>query len=449
METNISYTYIKLENGNTQQFSNEGLKLGRISSSISPFTFIKLFAVANNKINPRSAKENGITQDIRATLDNTPEAFWLMSKGIVVATQECRMSDRNRVGITFNQDEDKEGIMDGGHNALAIAQYLLLKLFPENNLIKDWESIKAFWRENLDEITERFNKAGGNDVFKFSIPIEIIFPAENEEGSYEAYLNFISMICEGRNTNVQLRDSTKDNQVGIYDGFKDLIDCKDNVVWKTGIPGKIKVEDVVSIASLLLISLQERKLLPESLSTLNPISIYSSKSRCVDFFGEVIRHQNISEKRGDKYVITDTKVLSAMSMVNDLLKFYDKMYLKFPAIYQRNPGKFGKIKAVDNEKTSKSPFGYFDEVIDYRYPAAFFIPLFCGVRELIMYNESTDTISWVINPASINFDELDCDKYIEMIKFLQFNPQNVGKAAMMYREGMDTFAAYKNMVLNR
>ena len=194
--------------------------------------------------------------------------------------------------------------------------------------------------------------------------------------------------------------------------------------------------------------LQDKKLLPENLNTLSPISIYSGKSRCVDFFGDVIRHREISDKIGDKYVVKSNLIKSALSMVDDLIKFYDKMYIKFPSIYQRNPGKFGGIKAVEM-KQSKCPFGSNEETIDYKYPAAFFIPLFAGVRELITYNESTDTVSWIINPTTINYDDLDCEKYVEMIKFLQFNPQNVGKASMMYREGADTFNAYKNTIINR
>jgi hypothetical protein len=245
-----------------------------------------------------------------------------------------------------------------------------------------------------------------------------------------------------------LKDSTKDNQVGIYDLLKDHLSCRDNVIWKAGMRGKIKVEDVVSITSLMFIHLQEKGLLPANLNTLNPISIYSSKSRCVDFFGDVIRHPEISEKVGDKYVIKNSLIKSAISLADDLIKFYDKMYLKFPSIYQRNPGKFGAIKAVEM-KESKCPFGSYDDTIDHKYPAGFFIPLFCGVRELLNYSDCTNTVSWVINPTTINYDDLDCEKYIEMIKFLQFNPQNVGKAAMMYREGMDTFNAFKNKVLNR
>ncbi len=447
MENKVSFTFLKLENGNMPQVSNEGLKISRISSSISPFTFIKLFQAADNEINPRVAKENGITQDIRSTLATSPESFWLMSKGIVLASQNCRISDRNRVGLTFNEDTKREGIMDGGHNALAIAQYILSQLFPDNRIIKEWTRCKEFWADHFDEIVEKFNENGGNEAFPFSIPIEIIFP-NNEEGALEDYLKYISLICDARNTNVQLKDSTKDNQVGIYDLLKEHVSCGDNVVWRSGMRGKIKVEDVVSIASLLFIHLQEKDLLPPNLNTHNPVSIYSSKNRCVEFFGEVIRHPDVSDKIGDKYVIKNNRIKSVIGLVDDLIKFYDKLYLKFPSIYQKIPGKFGAIKAVD-KKLSKCPFGSYEDTIEHKYPAAFFIPLFCGVRELLTYNSCTDTFSWIINPSTINFDDLDCEKYIEMIKFLQFNPQNVGKASMMYREGVDTFNAYKNFIINR
>lgn len=447
MENNSVFTFIKLENGNVPQTSKEGLKIARISSTISPFTFIKLFNVADNNINPRVAKENGITQDIRATLATYPECFGLMSKGIVIASQNCRKSDRGRIGLTFNEDPTREGIMDGGHNALAIAQYILQQIYPDQKIIKEWAECKNFWKDHFEEIIDKFNEHGGNEAFPFSIPIEVIFPTD-EDGAFEDYLKYINLICEARNTNVQLKDSTKDNQVGIYDLLKEQLSCRENVVWKTGMHGKIKVEDVVSITSLLFVYLQEKELLPANLNTLNPVSIYSSKSRCVDFFGDVIRHPEISDKNGDKYVIKNSLIKSAIGLADDLIKFYDKMYLKFPSIYQRNPGKFGGIKAVDNKRVSTSPFGSFDETIEYKYPAAFFIPLFCGVRELITYNENTNTVSWIINPTTINYDDLDCEKYVEMIKFLNFNPQNVGKAAMMYREGVDTFNAYKRTILS-
>ena len=59
-------------------------------------------------------------------------------------------------------------------------------------------------------------------------------------------------------------------------------------------------------------------------------------------------------------------------------------------------------------------------------------------------DETTQTVKWKINPASKSFDfrNLDCAKYVEMIKFLDYNPLKVGKATMMYLEGNDVFKEF-------
>ena len=437
---------VKLEHGNNAQKSNEGLKIQRISSSISPYHFIRLVSVTDNKINPRAAKENGITSDIRETLEISPNLYWLMSKGILIATENCKILDRGRISITT--DGEREGIMDGGHNALAIAQYIILKLFPEIKIFKSWADCKKIWSDNEKEIIERFNNAGGNDAFKFSIPIEIIFPGI-ENGAIDEYYETISQICTARNTNVQLKQATQDNQIGIYEVLKENLSITDKIIWKSGQTGKIKVEDIVSMAVLPLIFLQEQGRLPnKSIKTLNVISIYSQKSKCIDFYGEVLKHKDISKKVEDKYILQDSLVRSALQMVNDIVKAHDRMYLVFPEIYNGNAGKFGRISAVEqkNSKSVNVPFLTIPQKTDYKYSVAYFLPLFCGIRNLMYIDETTKTLKWKKNPADDSFDfrKLNCAKYIEMVKFLDYNPVKVGKASMMYLEGLDVFNAILN-----
>lgn len=438
---------IKLEHGNNAQRSNEGVKIQRISSSISPYHFIRLVGVSDNKINPRAARENGITSDIRETLDLSPNLFWLMSKGILIATENCKLLDRGRVSISTYGD--REGIMDGGHNALAISQYIVSQLFPEIKIFKTWTDCKEFWNKNEKEIIKRFNELGGNDAFHFSIPIEIIFPSE-EDGALDEYYETISQICTARNTNVQLKQATQDNQVGIYEVLKKHLSCADKVIWKSGQSGDIKVEDVVSMAVIPLIFLQEQGRLPNSkaIKTLNAVSVYSQKSKCVDFYGDVLKHPDISTKQEDKYILTNSLVRSALEMVDDIIKAYDRMYLVFPDIHNSNAGKFGRINAVDQKK-SKSvtvPFLTTSQKTEYKYSAGFFLPLFCGIRKLMYIDENTNTLKWKINPADLSFDfhNLKCAKYIEMVKFLSYDPLKVGKASMMYLEGLDVFSLILN-----
>lgn len=436
---------VKLEHGNNAQKSNEEVKIQRISSSISPYHFIRLVSVSDNKINPRAARENGITCDIRETLDLSPNLFWLMSKGILIATENCKLLDRGRVSLTT--DGDREGIMDGGHNALAISQFLITKLFPEVKIFKTWVDCKDFWNKNEKEIIKRFNDQGGNDAFKFSIPVEIIFPG-NEDGALDEYYETISQICTARNTNVQLKQATQDNQVGIYEVLKEHLSCSDKVVWKSGQSGDIKVEDIVSMAVIPLIFLQEQGRLPndKTIKTLNAVSVYSQKSKCIDFYGDVLKHPQISTKKEDKYILHNSLVRSALEMIDDIVKAFDNMYLTFPNIHNSNAGKFGNIGAVDQKKTKCVPVPFLTtkQKTDYKYSAGYFLPLFCGIRKLMYIDEATNTLKWKINPADISFDfrNLKCAKYIEMVKFLSYDPLKVGKASMMYLEGLDIFEAY-------
>lgn len=438
---------VKLEHGNNAQKSNEGIRIQRISSSISPYHFIRLVGVVDNKINPRAARENGITSDIRETLDISSNLFWLMSKGILIATENCKLLDRGRVSLTTSGD--REGIMDGGHNALAISQFLVGKLFPDVKVFKTWADCKEYWAKHEKEIIKRFNEQGGNDAFNFSIPVEIIFPGD-EDGALDEYYETISQICTARNTNVQLKQAAQDNQVGIYDVLKNKLSTANKVIWKSGQYGEIKAEDVVSLAVIPLIFLQEQGRLPndKTIKTLNPVSVYSQKSKCVDFYGDVLKHPAISTKREDKYILNDSLVRSALEMIDDIVRAYDRMYLTFPDIHNSNAGKFGRINAVDqkSKKCVSVPFLTTSQKTDYKYSAGFFLPLFCGIRMLMYIDEATNTLKWKINPADPSFDfrSLKCAKYIEMVKFLQYDPLKVGKATMMYLEGMDVFAAMLN-----
>lgn len=76
----------------------------------------------------------------------------------------------------------------------------------------------------------------------------------------------------------------------------------------------------------------------------------------MDFYGDVLKHSAISTKVEDKYELNDPLVRSALAMIDDLVKAYDKMYLTFPDIHNNNAGKFGRINAVDQKEPSPSRF---------------------------------------------------------------------------------------------
>lgn len=425
---------LKLEHSYQLQTSNEDCKIQKINSSISPLSFIKLLKHADNKVNPRIATVNKITKSIHETLETSPDLFWFKSKGILLSTETCEALDRNRVKLSF-ENIDYEGIMDGGHNTFAIAIYIIEKLFDKK--IKSWEECKNYWNSNYEIILEEFEK--NSDKFNFTIPIEILTP-NSEDGSVEEFYDYISEICSARNNNVQLKETAKGNQVGFYDFLKEKLNLKYDIIWKTGDSGKIKSEDIISLSTLGLIYLNEIGKLPTDIKSLNKISIYSQKGKCVDFFNDVMSHSEISKEDKGKFVITSSRIMSVLNLTDDILKFFDRLYIEFPNLYHKAaPGKFGRISSVDNKKKSNVPFGTIRNQSDYQYSFGFFYPLICGLTGLMNYDETRDEVMWKINPKNLDLSLLDLSQYVELIKIVNFDPQKIGKGVVFYNEAESAF----------
>jgi hypothetical protein len=429
---------LKLEHSNSVQTSLQGCKIQKVVSTISPLTFIKLLNVADNKVNPRIATVNKITKSIHETLEVSPELFWFKSKGILISTETFELMDRNRVKISLS-NLDFEGIMDGGHNTFAIAIFIIEKLYDKK--LKSWDETKEFWNENYEDLLKKFEES--KDLFEFSIPVEIITPT-NEDGAIEEFYDFISEICSARNNNVQLKETTKGNQVGYYDYLKNLLDDKFSIIWKTGDSGEIKSEDIISLSSLGLIFLKENDLLPSDVKTLNKISIYSQKGKCVDFFNDVISHADIGSDDKGKYVLTSKRVKSALALTDDILHFFDRLFIEFPNLYhQAAPGKFGRISSVDHRKKVKAPFGTSTRLSDYQYSYGFFYPLICGLTSIMKYDDRNDEIFWKVNPRNLDLSTLDLSQYVELIKIVNFDPQKIGKGVVFYNESEGIFGKLK------
>jgi len=435
----MSNLILKLEHSNIFQQSLEGCKIQKILSSISPSTFIKLLKEADNKVNPRIATVNKITKSIHETLETSPELFWFKSKGILLSTETCELLDRNRVRLTFG-NTDYEGIMDGGHNTFAIAIFIIEKLFDKK--IKSWDDCKSFWIENYEEIVEKFEE--NKSHFNFTIPVEILTP-NSENGSIEEFYDYISEICSARNNNVQLKETAKGNQVGYYDFLKEKLDLKYDIIWKTGDNGVIKSEDVISLSTLGLIFLKDRDKLPSDIKSLNKISIYSQKGKCVDFFNDVMSNPEVSKEDKGKFVLTSKNVMSVLNMTDDILHFFDRLFIEFPNLYHRAaPGKFGRISSVDNKKKGKAPFGTTKSSCDYQYSYGFFYPIICGLTGLMDYNETKDEVFWKINPKNLDLNRLDLSQYVELIKIVNFDPQKIGKGIVFYNEAESIFQKLNN-----
>ena len=63
---------------------------------------------ADSKVNPRKAKINSIVKAIEETLQFSPELYFFSSKGILLSSIYVDLLDRNRVRLSFSEEEMAE-----------------------------------------------------------------------------------------------------------------------------------------------------------------------------------------------------------------------------------------------------------------------------------------------------------------------------------------------------
>lgn len=421
--------------------------IGRITGLINAENFIKLMNVLGVDSNPRKPKESYVTKEIIDTLDENPELFHLMSKGILVSASRCEVLDRNRFKLGFeDQGYAMPGILDGGHNTFAIAKYILKCALTEQEMkkISDWESLMFAWNENKDIVEDILkSQDDGQQQFTFLIPIEVIFPRHpDDEDNLKDWGDIHRDITHARNNNVQLTDSTKAHHQGFYDYLKETLppEICAKVEWKTNDKGSIKAADIVALALIPLSKLSQDVTGVE----INLTKIYNSKQYCVETF-QAILEKEVDGKcvhgawKGQTFELSSLSIKSALDLVADVIKAYDYIYKKFPNAYNLAGGSFGKITGVriydpshnKDKKYSAKPFStkFYGEDCDYSYADGFIVPIVVGLRELIKIDSASGMLSWACNP--INFLEANFVKilgmYSAIIRATNWDPQKIGK----------------------
>lgn len=415
--------------------------IGRVTGLINAENFTRLMSVMTIESNPRKPRESSVTREICGTLTDSPNLFHLMSKGLLLSASSCEALDRNRFKLDFEHTGYAlPGILDGGHNAFAIAKFILSKTDAELKLIKDWESLIPVWLENLDTIEDMF-KSPEQVVglgLDFLIPIEIIFPRDTADTET---LNFWGEshrdITHARNNNAQLTDSTKDHHQGFYEYLKSTLptEISKRIEWKTNDGGVIKAADIVSLALIPL------SVLPKSVTgvDINLSKIYNSKQYCVETFREILEKEGNGARVGQTYSLTNPLIKSALDLLPNIIEAYDSIYKTFPDAYNKADGSFGRISGVRiydpkhaaDQKYSKKPFSTKFTLAEcsYSYADGFIIPIVVGLKELIQINEAEAKLTWKHEPMEFiakNFPKI-LGMYSAIIRATNWDPQKIGK----------------------
>ena len=149
----------------------------RVVGFISGKAMVTLLDAADLSANPRSAKSGSVTTDIMDSLAEAPDLFAFKTKGILIGSSRCRALERQRYEVFFD-DPQVEGILDGGHNCLAIGNYILQLAGltqREVKAIHSWDDLKRVWAENR----ERIGALDGE--LDFVVPTELLVPAKQDD----------------------------------------------------------------------------------------------------------------------------------------------------------------------------------------------------------------------------------------------------------------------------
>lgn len=448
----------------SQSFGQEIGRIRRIVGLMSPKFLVGLIDQLNLEANPRDSKLGSVTNAIQESIrkdegtSKKSKLFPLKSKGILIAASGYEELDRNRYRLEF-VDRRTEGILDGGHNTLAIGAYILTQAAqcaetrpPLRRDMEIWDDFKHVWMERRNLIDAYIKaihddpeglKERGVGTLDFLIPVELILPMDpNDELCVESFRSSLLEICDARNNNVQLTKGTKGNQEGLFDSFKALFAEKDpefaeKISWKTNDGGSIQSRSLIALAWIALSKTKYVQDGPDKiLDTPSAVLTYSGKEKCLEKYLDLLRNDRVSKSYGQKRELKDPQVVSALRVATDLPALFDRIYQIFPDCYNVI-GSFGKISAVKSltNKSGEYRTPFFGHRTERPVPDGFIYPIVYGLRALIGIDEETDEIVWVTDPY--RFIETEAFRsavaqYCGVIQQSDYDPQKVGKGAFSY-----------------
>lgn len=421
----------------------------RITGFVKARELIQLLDAADLDANPRSAKSGPVTEDILESIGDTPEIFMFKTKGILIGASFYEKLQRNRYRLSF-ENPKIEGILDGGHNTLAIGTHILMSALSSNSIkrrIRRWPDFKEAWNEYRNDVEELRKLKQDDDGYvenalDFLVPVEILVPSDpDDEDVLEAFNSSLLAICSARNNNVQLTLETKANKKGFYEDLRSALpeDISSRVEWKTNDGGEIKARDIIAL-SWMPMSLLSHDFVPE----IPPQNIYRNKGECAKLFDELMSDDEVSEATGGEYTrqVHNESVKSALLIAAEIPALYDKIYKDFPFAYNENNGRFGKISIVKMAEDMRSvPTSYFTrQPVSYRYPDGLIMPIVYGLKALMEVDEG-GIVSWSQDPYEFLDNHLAAivKKYKVILDAYGFDPQKVGKSEGSYDLVVDAF----------
>jgi hypothetical protein len=419
----------------------------RLVGFVRARNLLPLMDAATLDANPRTARVGQITSDIRESIETTPELFPFKTKGILVASANCKELERRRYHMTFDHPAI-EGILDGGHNTLAIGLHILSVAGVEPKEIKrlkTWPEFKEAWVTHSAKVKALKSSAaaGEGGPLDFLVPVEVLIPSDPDDDlKFEAFTSSLFEICAARNNNRQLADEAKANKKGLYDYLRQTVPAEiaNRVEWKSNDGGDVKIRDIVALAWVPLALTK----LPDGVSKPRVVDMYSGKGKCSSSFDTLMEHPDVSKQTGDgTFELHNTTIGAALAVAGQMPRLYDLIYRDFPAAYNDGGGRFGRLTSVKmaSDMKTKPVTAFLKAPVQYSYPDGFIMPLVYGLSAL-MKADGAGTVSWLVpDPEKFVLDILPSvvRRYRAIIEAFSGDPQKIGKNEGAYSIAKDAF----------
>lgn len=436
-------------------------EIKKVSGLMKGRNLIQIIDCLDLEANPRNSKTGAVTQAIQDSIPY-PVLFPFKTKGLLLASSDYELLERNRIQLK-PQNLEVEGILDGGHNTLAIGLYILKLALDRKEIVlksgqKTWEDFKELWtsyRDVIEEYLEYLRSEPNEGSLNFYIPVEILLPRDPEDQAcVDFFNNALLEICEARNNNAELRIEAKANQRGYFDVLKEKMERKNpsiarRIEWKTNDGGDIRVQDLVALAwiplSLIGDVYDENGRLIEPVA---PNKLYSAKGSCMTQFEKLMSSPQVTNETSADYrhELCNSEVASAFEVAADLPELYDYIFEKFPECYNAAGGLYGKITEVKklNERMRIKKTKFTDREISTLSPEGYILPLVYGLKAL-MEQVTTPAgykiIRWKTDPMEFLRANLKTivAYYSEMFNLCDYDPQKIGKAVVNYNTAIREF----------
>jgi hypothetical protein len=400
---------------------------------------LSVFDAADLEANPRSAKSGAVTQAIIESIETDPTIFPFKTKGILLGSSSFETLQRQRYELRF-MDPHLEGVLDGGHNMLAIGTYILSRIIDDPRALKRiklWDDFKEAWSANREAIDAI------KDDLTFLIPVEVLVPCDaDDEEVVEAFKSSLLEICAARNNNAELTLETKANQKGFYEAIKLALppEIASRIEWKSNMAGgDVKVRDIVALSWIPLSLLP----LPKGVKAPPPQNLYRNKGECAALFDRLMSDESVTKPtNGPIHQLDNPAIESAITVLGSLPTLYDQIYTEFPEAYKRSGGDFGRIAVVrffeaGKRATAKhmrsQPRTHFSEQpAKYSYPDGLIVPLVWGLRALMRVQDGK--VVWAVDPSKFIRRHLDSivGAYKLVLTMSRFDPVKIGKNEASY-----------------